>query len=228
MRRVGDEMKTCLPVGTVFKKVALIVLLIMSTVFLSGCVRNVTLRYSISIIPKEGETLENVTVYLPFPAYKNRSIQKIFNEIETDYKKYRKDEFPGAKFNLVSADYGKMLKVEIPKLHKGFPIYGRYALINTAFDRLYPQDKYVLSTMEQKVNNGEEKSYVHIYSDFEDGTGFILRSIYDVDYSDWSLAQAGGGGITLIGIDKVPEDYSLQPYSIEINQKGWLKLPVVW
>ncbi|MDI6892745.1 MAG: hypothetical protein QMD08_07180 [Actinomycetota bacterium] len=209
------------------KRAGLIFVLMMSTLFLSGCVRDVTLEYSIAIIPKEGEIPKNVTVYLPFPVKNGKPCKKIFTAMKELYQSQIADDFPDVTFELISTKYGKMLKIHIPALTRGIGVHGEATAINTVFNKVYPQDKYILSTMERKVENGEKKSYVHIYSEFENGTGFILRSLYDVTYGDWGFTQAGGGGITLIGTDKEPPDYIYgQPYSVEINRKGWIKLPI--
>ncbi len=206
--------------------------------YLPAITRHVTLDYSIGISPKEGETLRNVTVYVPFPVYKGRPIKGIYSNLKETYQKYMAGDFPDATAILVNTEHGKMLKIHIPKLDKPFGVGGGCELTDWTFEKTLPQYKYQFSTSEKETVDDKTMQYVFINSDYEEGSRYLFSGKLDVNYWEGSLAMflpiniehARGGWATLIGakFDDLPHDFDWGTpyYEIEINEKGWIRLPV--
>ncbi len=207
--------------------------------------RSVSLEYIVNIWPKEGENPKNVTVYLPFPHHEGKPVEKVFEAMNRYYSDYYLSDYPDSKVELVSTKYGKMLKVYLPELGEGVgliadpldPEYG--PSFREPISLSPPSTRYVLQPrFEVRKKNHNQVSHSWIYLDYEDATGIILRSQYIVK----SRAQMPIGGFfgshpsgsnfwTYIGTDDPPRDpqegrlYS-RPAEIEINEKGWIKIPV--
>lgn len=207
--------------------VLIFLILVLSVVF---TYRKVSVEYVFNIKPKEGETLKEVTVYLPFPSYRGKPMRKIFDDVKKDYEVIEKFS-PGVKWELIDTKHGPMLKVYIPELNESFGV-DSWTTLSGIFLKTPPQDKFLLSPRENVISThkssfGDYRNfYTYIYSDYREGSGFILRIDYHILHKLSLLpSQAGSGsGGSCVGTRELPKEWR---YEIEINEKGWIKLPVI-
>ncbi len=206
--------------------------------------RSVSLEYVVGIRPKRGEIPKNVTIYLPFPRYKGKPVEKVFEAMEHQHEKYLDEEPEGMNLELVETKYGKMLKVFIPTLERGWggyadPLDPKYGpCFKESASLPPPSTRYLLSPRFEVTTNkeGDQISHTWIYLGYKEATGIVLRSQYIVKHRAQSRIggffgqhPAGGDFFAFIGSDKLP-DWREQPYTmpvpLEINEKGWVKIPV--
>jgi len=203
--------------------IPLFFMLIFFALFLTGCWRNVRLVYIVHLLPKEGEVLRDVTLYLPFPAEDGKLVENVFQRMEAEYKEYVKDEIPNVTFKPIKTAYGEMVKIHIPLLRKELDVGGELNFIEPPF-RKHSQDRFVLNP---KLKRDSGKNFTYIYAKYRGGSGFTLGLRYDVSYNETFLIQAGAEKITLVGVEKPPERLGFGPVPIEINEQGWIKLPIL-
>lgn len=207
--------------------------------FLTGCClpRFGTLEYNIIIEPQKRETLNDVTIYFPFPSYKGNPVKGVLSDMNRWYNEYAKNKCPGVTLDLIKTNHGKMLRIQIPRLDRAFSLFSRTSFNYLAFDRTLPPDKYLLLPMEDEIEapideggyggypESPNKFFTYVYSEYEGGSGLILRNKYTINYAAlWPSQVAGsGGGLTYIGLEELPKDHApLLP--LIINWQGWKRI----
>ncbi|MDI6892950.1 MAG: hypothetical protein QMD08_08240 [Actinomycetota bacterium] len=206
--------------------------------------RSVSLEYIVNINPKEGEIPKDVALYLPFPYYEGKPIEKVFAAMEHEFNEFVRDNYPEATIKLVSTKYGKMVKIEIQELRMGIsfgadpldPQYGPCFRESASLSP--PSTRYLLKPRFEVATNkeGDQVSHTWIYLNYREAAGIVLRSQYTVKHRSQSRIggffgwhPSGGDFFAFIGSEKLP-DWREQPFTIpvavEINKKGWVKIPV--
>jgi len=235
--------KTKFVIFSVFAAAVLLVILLGIICFkMCNCeLRGTTIEYTVNIYPKEGEELKNVTVYLPFPVYKGKIANEIFEGIKNEYDEFRLDKFSGVKVDIVKTSNGPMLKVEIPELKNGFgatpnihktlSIFssedpGKEYVLSPIFDLTEPQKRVKENGYTNNIRTGKTKLFI----DYEGGTGIIFGLRYEVRTRShfWISLYSASDTMYLVGIDDVPDrDIGFGPYRLEINEKGWMEVPFI-
>ncbi|MDI6821477.1 MAG: hypothetical protein QMD66_01140 [Actinomycetota bacterium] len=147
----------------------------------------------------------------------------MFRRVEAYYDEYHKDRVPNVAFKPIHTAHGEMLKIYIPILKKGFAVVSRQNFIELPL-RKRPQDRFVLNP---QLKRDSGKKFTYIYAKYRGGSGFILGLRYDVGYNETFFIRAGAEKITLVGVEKPPERLGFGPVRIEINKRGWIKLPIL-
>jgi len=203
-------------------------------------IRSMTMEYIVGISPKEGETLKDVTVYLPFPIYKGKPALIIFNEIKKDYEEYDKRDFPGMTLKIEKTQYGPMLKAYIPRLEKGYGIGVRITKPISVFSRVSPIRDYVLEPQFEmgkpfEVADGMHiwkvrKGYSKIFLDYKEGTGIIFGQKFEVSSTTHYFISLYSGATKryIVGLDELPKgEKTTAKISAEISKKGWIEVPII-
>jgi len=236
------------------KKTKFVVFLILFSVVLSICawgymiksagytIKSMDLEYIAGVAPKENETLENVTVYLPFPLYKGEPAIEIFEEIKRDFEEYDKRDFPGMTLKIADTKYGPMLKVYIPKLDKGYGIGAHLTKPISIFSRVEPTRDYVLESRfkmgesPEVVENDKihdrhiKKGYSRIFLDYKGGTGIIFRQKFEVSSTTHYFISLYAGAFKgyIVGLDELPRGAKTAfVISTEVSEKGWIEVPII-
>jgi hypothetical protein len=174
---------------------------------------------------------------LPFPEHQGKPVVPLLKTLRKHYKKYEEETVPGVTFNFRETEHGTMLKVFIPHLKTGFP--GRAHTSFRESTRLPPPStRYLLSPrfniekVTYDVESGSVKglsSQTYVYADYLQGSSLRLAIVYKtVDRTPPSFpfvwAHPGGGDYSaIVGWEKFPTGSQ----TIDVNDKGWTKLPVV-
>jgi len=235
--------RTKFAIFSVFASAVLFVILLGIICFrMCGCeFRGTTIQYIVNIYPKEGEELKNVTVYLPFPVYKGKVADEVFEKIKNEYDIYRSDDVPDVKFDAIETNDGQMLKVEIPELKNGFGMSPKIHKTLSIFSSEDPGKEYTLSPifdLKEPKKRVKESGYTNnigtgktkLFIDYEGGTGIIFGLRYEVRTRShfWISLYSASDAMYLVGIDDVPDrDIGFGPYRLEINEKGWMEVPFI-
>ena len=224
----------------------LAILALLSSLFpISGCSftpnRHVYLNYSFSVEPLKDEHIKDFVLYLPFPNYKGRTMRKAFIEVKQNHEKYHSRQDYGA-MNIVSTEYGSMLKIKIHSLTKGMgsgceigiarkmPIT-EYYLLQDSGNHLHPF--LYKPRFEIKMRGKQRYAHTMIYSEGKGGSGFRLGVRYDI--SDRAPSpfpfvfghEWGGDFLAFFGIKEPPDPIpGSAGVPIEIMEFGWKKIPV--
>jgi len=235
--------KTKFVIFIIFAAAILLVVLLGIICFkMCNCeLRGTTIEYTVNIYPKEGEELKNVTVYLPFPVYKDKPYVELLNKVEDFHNKYTLDDFPNVKFDISKVDDNYMFKIEVPDLKNGFGTGDEVHKTLSIFSSEDPGKEYPLSPVfdlteskkrvkESGYTNNIRTGKTKLFIDYEGGTGIIFGLRYEVRTRShlWISLYSASDTMYLVGVDDVPDrDIGFGPYRLEINEKGWMEVPFI-
>lgn len=186
------------------------------------------LKYYFVVKQKPSETLQDVTLYLPFPRDEDTPLEALVQASRWSIGIfYDEKEDPNVSLKTVDTKYGKMLKVRISKMDSetgSVSIHGE-CVYSTLLPFGRADKDYPLMPMTQKGSN----SSVPVYAEYEGGTGFYFWLVYSAESEDHYLpvmpeSQGSsiilGTGATVSGTN--PSTFKND--SIWINKQGWQKL----
>lgn len=232
-------------------KIVVLILLFVIPAICSGCFapfyqRNISIDYIINIVPITGETPEDVTLIVPFPTESDgEPIEQVLSSVKESYEGTSfKTDVPGVTFSITETPYGKMLKIEIPKLNSAIGMGGLPATnFNSWFDNRqlgkrfplsgvkFDKTKKILTATKPITRYGRAHiGTARLYCDYKKATGIAVSQEYLVTYKEFAYPMIGGwgGSSTIIGTDDNPfVDVSLQPYQIMLTQPGWIVVPAM-
>ncbi len=177
----------------------LIVILLSIIVFLplAGCVSKTAkfgrvnrIGWYLTVAEKDGETLHDVNIYVPFPREDGKPFPHLLSKLEAQTQRYYpKSDGPNIDYSVVNTKFGEMLKVSISKMYRstesiggGLNLRGEYwyatALPIGKADMTYP--------LEPVIADGQ-KEEAPFYIEYEGGTGIYVWLVYSAGTSDMYL-----------------------------------------